>query len=46
MTFYNIKRAGNSFRQRQQNYLNLIIELKYDAEHDPKVERVASGFPF
>ncbi|MBI9051194.1 MAG: VTC domain-containing protein [Anaerolineaceae bacterium] len=46
MTFYNIKRAGNAFRQRQQNYLNLIVELKYNAEHDPTAQRVSGLFPF
>ena len=46
MSFYHIEGMKNSFRHRQVNYSNLVVELKYDAQHDSQAGRVAQFFPF
>jgi SPX domain protein involved in polyphosphate accumulation len=46
MCFYNIRRLSNPFMYHQHDRQNVVIELKYDAQHDPVASRVAHRFPF
>ena len=46
LCFYNLQRKQNTFRNRQVNYQNRIVELKYDRQHDPQADRIAGYFPF
>lgn len=47
MSFYRVNSTiSNSFIHRQVNDHNLVVELKYDIDHDLNANRVASFFPF
>jgi hypothetical protein len=37
---------GNTFIHKQVNHGQMVLELKYEAEHEPGADRVASYFPF
>lgn len=44
--FYQMRPAGNAFLVPLTDKLNVILELKYDRQHDLEAGRVASWFPF
>jgi hypothetical protein len=45
--FWKINMAlGNTLIHRQKNVGDVIIELKYDIDKEPKANRAASYFPF
>lgn len=47
LEYYQANRAlGNAFIHKQANQSQLVLELKYDLEHEPGANRVASFFPF
>jgi len=47
MTFYKANGTfGNAFIHRQVNNRELVVELKYKADQEPRADRVASYFPF
>lgn len=46
MCFFHIDNVNNSFRHNQENYLNMVVEFKYDLQHDPQAGRIAQYFPF
>lgn len=46
MAYFHIDRMKNSFRHKQVNYLNVVVELKYSAQYDPQAGRVSQYFPF
>ena len=46
LVYYNVRRLNNPFLYHQTDYQNVIVELKYDARHDPDASRVAQRFPF
>lgn len=46
LCFYNLRRKQNTFRNRQENYQNRIVELKYDRQYDPRADHIAGYFPF
>lgn len=46
LTFYHLNKMNNQFLFHQQDRRSIIIELKYQHEHDPRASRISSGFPF
>lgn len=46
LTFYRIERLTNRFTHKQTDYRNIVVELKYDKEHDMSAYKVSSFFPF
>lgn len=47
LAFYNTNGGiEKHFTHRQQNYRELVVELKYDVEHEPQANRAAGFFPF
>jgi len=46
MDFYRIDRLNNTFTHKQRDYRNIVVELKYDVEHDISAFKVSSFFPF
>jgi hypothetical protein len=47
LEYYQANRLlGNSFTHKQVNHGQLVLELKYEADHEPGADRVASFFPF
>ncbi|MGD8458675.1 MAG: VTC domain-containing protein [Anaerolineales bacterium] len=46
LTFYRIERLTNRFTHKQTDYRNIVVELKYDIEHDISAFKVSGFFPF
>lgn len=46
LKYTNINRYQNSFMHRVANDRDVIIELKYDTEHDEEANRISDSFPF
>lgn len=47
MAFYKANNAfGNAFIHHQLNIRELVVELKYESDQEPRANRVASFFPF
>jgi SPX domain protein involved in polyphosphate accumulation len=47
MVFYKANGVlGNAFIHHQENYRELVVELKYEIDQEPHANRVASFFPF
>ena len=47
LTFYKVNGAfGNLFVHRQVNARDVVVELKYEVEQEPRANRVAGFFPF
>ncbi|TFH36572.1 MAG: polyphosphate polymerase domain-containing protein [Anaerolineales bacterium] len=46
LTYYRVGRLSNPLFARSIDHGVVVVELKYDAEHEPQVQRVASHFPF
>lgn len=46
MSFYPVKRFGNRFLNAHRDPYALVVELKYDADHELDAHRVVSWFPF
>lgn len=46
MTYCRFARLDNTFTHRQADHQHLVVELKYDPEHDPQAGRAASYLPF
>jgi SPX domain protein involved in polyphosphate accumulation len=46
MCFHNIRRHWNPFQYCVRDHRNIIVELKYDIQHEVHVERISRYFPF
>jgi SPX domain protein involved in polyphosphate accumulation len=46
LMYYKVNNLCNDFIHRQEDYKNIVVELKYDKELDPEANRVSSYFPF
>jgi hypothetical protein len=46
MSFYRIGRLNNTFVHKQTDSRNIVVELKYEIEHDISAFKVSSFFPF
>jgi hypothetical protein len=46
MTFYHIRPNINTFRFKSKDFSNVILELKYDCEHDDCAQWITNQFPF
>ena len=46
LTFYRVERLKNHFTHKQTDYRNIVVELKYNIEHDVSAFKVSGFFPF
>lgn len=46
LCYYRVSRFQNRFAHCQNDYRNIIVELKYTKENDPNANHVSSFFPF
>lgn len=46
LSYYHINKFNNQFLFHQVDRQAIIVELKYQQEHDPRVDRISAGFPF
>lgn len=46
LTYYRVGRLSNPLLARMVDHGALVVELKYEAEHEPGADRIASRFPF
>jgi hypothetical protein len=46
LTFYHLNKFSNHFLNKQVNYQDTVVELKYHKEDDPHADQIAAGFPF
>lgn len=46
LTYYRVGRLSTSALARSIDHGVVVLELKYDAQHEPQASRVASRFPF
>jgi SPX domain protein involved in polyphosphate accumulation len=46
LTFYRVERLANRFTHKQTDYRSIVVELKYDMEHDVSAFKVSGFFPF
>ena len=46
LTYYRTGRLSNPLFAHTMDHGVVVVELKYDAEHEPQAQRVASRFPF
>jgi len=46
LTYYHVGRFNNRFNHSQTDYRKIVVELKYDKEHDIEAQHVAGFFPF
>jgi hypothetical protein len=46
LSYYRISRLDNTFTHKQTDHRNIVVELKYDIEHDGSAFKVSSFFPF
>ena len=46
LSFYRIGRLHNTFAHQQTDHMNIVVELKYEIEHDLSAFKVSSFFPF
>jgi len=46
LTFYHLNKTNNQFLFRQVDRRSIVVELKYQREHDPQADRISAGFPF
>lgn len=46
LTFYHLNKNNNQFIFHQVDRRSIVIELKYQREHDPQADRISAGFPF
>jgi hypothetical protein len=46
LTYYRVGRLSNPLFAYTIDHGVVVVELKYDAEHEPQAQRVASCFPF
>lgn len=46
LSYYHLKKTNNQFLFRQADRQSVILEIKYQQEHDPLADRISSGFPF
>jgi SPX domain protein involved in polyphosphate accumulation len=46
LSFYRVSRFNNQFAHSQQDYRNVIVELKYGKADDMEAQRVSGYFPF
>ena len=46
LTYYHINKFNNQFLFHQVDRQSIIVELKYQREHDPRADQISAGFPF
>lgn len=46
LSYLRVGHLDNHFAHKQTDHRNLVVELKYDMEHDPSAFQVSSFFPF
>lgn len=46
LSFYHLNPFTNRFLNKQVDYENIVVELKYQAKDDPEVDRISAAFPF
>jgi SPX domain protein involved in polyphosphate accumulation len=46
LSYYRIGRLNNTFAHKQIDHRNIVVELKYEIEHDLSAFKVSSFFPF
>ncbi len=46
LNYYHLKKTNNQFLFHQADRQSVILEIKYQREHDPLADRISSGFPF
>lgn len=46
MCFHNIRRHWNPFQYCVRDHRSIVVELKYDIQHEIHVERISRYFPF
>jgi hypothetical protein len=46
LTYFHLKKWDNQFLFSQVDRQSIVIELKYQSEHDPRADRISAGFPF
>ena len=46
LTYYHLNKFNNQFLFRQVDRRSVVVELKYQQEHDPEADRISGGFPF
>lgn len=46
LTYYHLRKFNNQFLFSQIDRQSIVVELKYEREHDQGAERISSGFPF
>lgn len=46
LTYYRVERLANRFTHKQTDYRSIVVELKYDMEHDISAFKVSGFFPF
>ena len=46
LEFYSIASFNNRFLDQSVDHISVIVELKYNKDHDPKAKTIAGYFPF
>jgi hypothetical protein len=46
LSYYKVNRLSNRFIVQQHNHANVIVEIKYDREHEVEANRIAASLPF